>query len=89
MSDHPLVGEIRGRGLLAGIQLVVDKKTRQLPDPAAKWAPKVAAQARELGLIIRPLPSVSTLAVSPPLIISVDQIDYLVESIVKSLEVLE
>lgn len=88
LSDHPLVGEIRGRGLLAGVQLVTDKSRGQLPDPKDKWAQQAAARIRELGVIVRPLPSVATLAISPPLTITCEQLDTLVASIERSLDVL-
>lgn len=77
-DGHPLVGEIRGRGLLAGVQLVKDKINKQLPDPADKWPAKVSAAMRKMGVIVRPLPSVGTLAISPPLVITRDEIDQLV-----------
>lgn len=81
LGDHPNVGEIRGLGLLAGIQLVADKTSRSLHNPADKIAAKVAAEAHKLGIIVRPLPSVSTLALSPPLCISRNDIDTLVSNL--------
>lgn len=83
-GNHPHVGEIRGRGLLAGVQLVADKACKQMPDVADKWPLKVCQAARERGVIVRPLPSVGTLAISPPLTISRDEIDLLVEALVES-----
>jgi len=74
--DH--VGEIRGKGLLAGVQLVTDKANKTLPNPADKIPAKVCAAARKMGVIVRPLPSVGTLAISPPLTISRQEIDQLV-----------
>ncbi len=78
LDSNPYVGEIRGRGLLAGVQLVADKAQRRLPDAGDKWPLKVSNAVRELGVIVRPLPSVATLAISPPLTISREQIDTLV-----------
>lgn len=49
LSNHPLVGEISGRDLLEGVQLVTDKSSGQLPDSAAKWAQQAAEKIRELG----------------------------------------
>ncbi|WP_221800749.1 aspartate aminotransferase family protein [Oceanobacter mangrovi] len=82
------VGEIRGRGLLAGVQLVVDKANKTLPDPAAKWPLKVSQAVRQQGVIVRPLPSVGTLAISPPLIISRAEIDRLVDSLATAIKTL-
>ncbi|EAT10814.1 aminotransferase class III-fold pyridoxal phosphate-dependent enzyme [Bermanella marisrubri] len=81
LGDHKNVGEIRGRGLLAGVQLVKDKVNKELPDPADKWPAKVTAMMRKNGVIVRPLPSVGTLAISPPLVITRDEIDRLVSEI--------
>lgn len=86
VGDHPHVGEVRGVGLLAGIQLVADKATRQFYDPNEKIAAKVAAEAHKLGVIVRALPSVSTLALSPPLCISRDEIDQVVAAIAVAIQ---
>ncbi len=80
-EHHAHVGEIRGRGLLAGVQLVADKANKAMPNPADKWPLKVSQACRKLGVIVRPLPSVGTLAISPPLTISRDEIDQLVETL--------
>ncbi|WP_041590195.1 aminotransferase [Teredinibacter turnerae] len=82
---HPLVGEIRGRGLLAGIQLVTNKQTRELPAPAQKWPQMLAAAIRAEGVIVRPLPSVATLAMSPPFTITREEIDIVITAILKAL----
>jgi len=80
------VGEIRGKGLLAGVQLVKEKSSKTLPDPAEKWPLKVTTKARELGVVVRPLPSVATLAISPPLTISRQEIDELVAALKTAIE---
>jgi len=89
LGSHPLVGEIRGRGLIAGIQLVADKSTRTLPNAADKWPLKVANTCRENGVIVRPLPSVATLAISPPLVITKSEIDTLVSALRNAIDELE
>lgn len=77
-ADHPRVGEIRGRGMLAGIQLVQDKASRKLPDASLKWPLKVAQRVRKEGIIVRPLPSVGSIAISPPLNFSTSEVTSLV-----------
>ena len=68
-ADHPLVGEVRGRGLLAGVELVADR-TRKLPfDPGAKVAARVAQRAAEEGVIIRAMPHSDTLGFAPIVIL--------------------
>mgnify|MGYP002700156892 CR=1 FL=1 len=86
LGCHAHVGEIRGRGLLAGVQLVVDKTNRVLPDPAEKWPLKVSQACRALGVIVRPLPSVGTLAISPPLTITRQNIDQLVDNLKQAID---
>ncbi len=67
MQDHDLIGEIRGVGLIAGIELVADKASKTSFDPAAKVGAKIMALAEENGLLIRAMGDV--LAFCPPLII--------------------
>lgn len=87
-DDHPLVGEIRGQGLLAGVQLVSDKATKKMPNASEKWPHKVAASVRESGVIVRPLPTVNTIAISPPLTFTRSNVDTLIDALVEALKVL-
>ncbi|MEA2725220.1 MAG: hypothetical protein QOH59_2991 [Gemmatimonadales bacterium] len=48
------VGDVRGRGLLAGIEFVEDKSTRRPFPPAARFAESLAANALDLGLVVWP-----------------------------------
>jgi 4-aminobutyrate---pyruvate transaminase len=73
LADHPLVGEVRGVGLLTGIELVADKTTRKQFDPAGKVGAAVDRHARERGLITRFVGD--RIAFSPPLIITEPEID--------------
>ena len=72
-ADHPLVGEVRGVGLIGAIELVEDKATQRSFDPARKVAVRATKIAERHGLIMRALPG-DGLAFSPPLIISEDEI---------------
>ena len=49
LDDHALVGEIRGKGLYVGIEMVNDKKKKT---PAKEEVKKVQSQAKAMGLII-------------------------------------
>jgi 4-aminobutyrate---pyruvate transaminase len=71
-ADHPLVGDVRGVGLIAGIDIVADKKTRKLHDPARKVPAMLDRNAKKNGLILRFIGN--RIAFSPPLIISADEI---------------
>jgi 4-aminobutyrate aminotransferase len=71
-QKHPLVGHIRGKGLMVGIELVKDKKTKE-PNPAAR--DKIVQRAFEQGLLILGC-GASTVRLMPPLIVERDQIDF-------------
>ena len=76
LADHPLVGDVRGVGLIAGVELVADKATRRQFDPIGKVGAAVYEQARENGLIVRGIQY--TIAFCPPLIITPEQVHDLV-----------
>jgi len=76
--DHPLVGEVRGRGLIAALELVSDKTTgAAYPASVATTLQNACADA---GLIGRPVAG-TAFALCPPLIITEAQIDELVEKL--------
>jgi L-2,4-diaminobutyrate transaminase len=77
-DDHPLVGEVRGVGLLAALDFTADKATKALFDPVGKIGPKVSAAALEEGLIARAMPHGDILGFAPPLVISRDEVDEVV-----------
>ncbi len=53
-ADHPNLGDIRGRGLFVGLELVADRATKAPPDPALKLAPRIKAAAMARGLVCYP-----------------------------------
>ncbi|MEM7176909.1 MAG: aspartate aminotransferase family protein [Pseudomonadota bacterium] len=55
LGQHPHVGDIRGRGLFQGVELVEDRETRAPFDPSRKLAAKIKAAAFEAGLICYPM----------------------------------
>tara|TARA_R110002072_G_scaffold51389_11_gene137979 strand:+ start:228 stop:1619 length:1392 start_codon:yes stop_codon:yes gene_type:complete len=85
LLNLPLVGEVRGKGLIAAVQIVADKGRRELHDPALKIPHGIAATMRTKGVIVRPLPSIGALAISPPLTISKGEIDELVQALTDSI----
>jgi len=84
LADHPLVGDLRGIGLIAGVELAEDKSERRAFDPGKKMGFKVAAACLEAGLVVRPIPG-DVVAVCPPLIINESQIDALIEKLTRGL----
>ena len=84
-ADHPLIGDVRGVGLVAGLELVADKATKQPFDPTAKVAAGLVARAQAHGLMLRPLPG-DVVAFCPPLIITAAEIGLLLERFEKALD---
>jgi 4-aminobutyrate--pyruvate transaminase len=83
-AGHPLVGEVRGAGLIAAIELVADKSTGQAFGGAGIGA--YAQQAcQDYGLIVRAVAG-SSIALCPPLIITNAQIDEIMDKLEKALE---
>ena len=84
LADHPLVGEVRGVGMLGAIELVKDKQTRERY-PSDKAAGMICrGHCFENGLIMRAVGD--TMIISPPLVISKTEIDELVEKARKCLD---
>jgi adenosylmethionine-8-amino-7-oxononanoate aminotransferase len=78
LAEHPLVGEVRGRGLIAALELVSNKATGEgFPPSVAAYLTQACADA---GLIGRPVAG-TAFALCPPLIITETQIDELVEKL--------
>jgi adenosylmethionine-8-amino-7-oxononanoate aminotransferase len=50
-ADHPHVGDIRGRGLMHGIELVADRSSKAIFDPSRQVQARLSAHAMDLGLI--------------------------------------
>jgi adenosylmethionine-8-amino-7-oxononanoate aminotransferase len=82
----PHVGDIRQRGLMAGIELVQDKNTKEPYPLSARAGHRVATAARAKGLIIRPIGNV--LVLLPPLSTSVREIREMVRILKDSIMLL-
>ncbi len=65
IRELPIVGEVRSRGMMVGIELVADRQTRRPFDPARRVGHAVTLKARERGLMIRPLGDVVVLMPAP------------------------
>lgn len=83
-ADHPLVGEVRGVGLMAGVELVEDKATRKTFDPDVGVGSYCVQKGLERGVVLRALGD--TIAFSPPLIITESEIDVALDRFSKALE---
>jgi adenosylmethionine-8-amino-7-oxononanoate aminotransferase len=78
LSAHPNVGDIRQKGLMAGIEIVADRGTKERFPPERKTGQRVIRKAREKGIILRPLGDVIVLM--PPLSSTESEIEGLVEA---------
>ncbi len=83
-AAHPLVGEVRGVGLVAAVELVADKQAREPFDGQLGVGPHCARLALERGLVIRALGD--SLALSPPLIVQEAEIDLMLERFGQALD---
>jgi 4-aminobutyrate--pyruvate transaminase len=84
LSDHPLIGEVRGVGLVAAIELVATKDDgTQLKDPGQLGA-MVAKELQNNGVIVRNM--VDAIGFCPPMIINADQIGDLLRAVRVSLD---
>jgi len=74
-SDHPLVGEVRGKGLIGAVEFVAAHDPVKAFEPGEKIGARVTRACLERGLITRALPAADTIAFSPPFVISESEID--------------
>jgi len=79
VADHPLVGEVRGVGMLAAVELVKDKAERRFFEPQGKVGAAVAAACLERGMIARPMPHGDIVGFAPPLVLTRAEADRIVE----------
>lgn len=84
LSGHAHVGDIRGEGLLCAIEFVNDADTRTFFDPSRKIGAEVAAALLKEGVIGRAMPQGDILGFAPPLCISENEIDKVVDATVKA-----
>jgi adenosylmethionine-8-amino-7-oxononanoate aminotransferase len=83
ISEHRHVGDVRHCGLIAGVEIVRDKATREAYPYAAQVGAKICAAARRYGVILRPLADV--IVVMPPLMISMESLDRMMEAVERGL----
>ena len=88
LRSHEIVGDVRGLGLVAAIELVRDRASKELFDASAGVARRVWLAALEEGVIFRPLTG-DVLAMSPPLVISNEQIDMMVSALDRAISRVE
>ena len=77
LSELPMVGQVRGRGLIAAVELVKDKETRESFAVEQQVPRQVYDQCLAKGLLLR-VCGTHALAVCPPLVVTKEQIDEIV-----------
>jgi L-2,4-diaminobutyrate transaminase len=75
---HPLVGEVRGVGLLAALEFMADRDERRPFEAALKVGPRVSAAALQRGLIARAMPHGDILGFAPPFVTTRADVDEIV-----------
>jgi 4-aminobutyrate--pyruvate transaminase len=86
-ADHPLVGEVRGVGLVASVELAADKAAHKPFDAAVKAGPRLAKLAEGVGVILRAMVN-DSMGFSPPLIITEAEVDEMVARTGRALDAL-
>ena len=79
----PLIGDVRGNKFMMCVEAVKDKETKEIFEPDAKIGARITRHCQQRGLLVRPLGHMNVL--SPPLTLTRDQIDTLVETLRESI----
>jgi adenosylmethionine-8-amino-7-oxononanoate aminotransferase len=91
-AEHPHVGDIRGRGLFWGLELVEDRSTKQPFDPKLRMHARVKRAALEAGLMCYPMGGTidgargDHVLIAPPFIVEDAQLDELVDKLRASIQ---
>lgn len=92
LGEHPHVGDIRGRGLFMGVELVADRETKKTFDPEKTIHARVKREAMARGLMCYPMGGTidgrhgDHVLLAPPFIISDDELDQLVERLASAID---
>lgn len=92
LGEHPHVGDLRGRGLFRGIELVRDRATRAPFDPTAQLHARIKREAMARGLMVYPMGGTidgrlgDHVLLAPPFIVSDDELDAIVERLAQAID---
>jgi adenosylmethionine-8-amino-7-oxononanoate aminotransferase len=93
LEEHPAVGEVRGRGLMVGVEFVADRSSRRPFPRAARVAEAVLGAARERGVLVYMGTGNAdgvdgdTILLGPPFVITDDEMQRVAEVLAESIEV--
>jgi L-2,4-diaminobutyrate transaminase len=77
-DGHPLVGDVRGEGMLAAVEFVRDRDDRVFFDPQQKVGARIVAALLQRGVIARAMPQGDILGFAPPLCLTREEVDTIV-----------
>nr|WP_027056462.1 aspartate aminotransferase family protein [Mesorhizobium erdmanii] len=77
-AQLPIVGEVRGVGLMGAVEFVADRDNRKRFDPSLKIGARISKAAREMGLIARAMPHGDILGFAPPLVATKAEVEEIV-----------
>ncbi|CAB3727322.1 putative aminotransferase [Achromobacter animicus] len=92
LGEHPHVGDIRGRGLFMGVELVQDRASKQPFDPELTLHARIKREAMARGLMVYPMGGTldgrqgDHVLLAPPFIISDDELDQLTERLTGAID---
>jgi adenosylmethionine-8-amino-7-oxononanoate aminotransferase len=91
-GNHPLVGDVRGRGLFQGVELVADRAAKEPFDPALKLHARVKREAMARGLMVYPMGGTADgtrgdhVLLAPPFIVDASVVDAIVERLGEAID---
>ena len=91
-ANHPNVGDVRGRGLFVGVELVADRDSKQPLDPARRTHSRVKSEAMARGLLVYPMGGTvdgrqgDHILIAPPFISTAADIDRIVERLIPAVD---
>ncbi|CAN7764448.1 aspartate aminotransferase family protein [Mesorhizobium sp. LjNodule214] len=77
-AQLPIVGEVRGVGLMGAIEFVADRDNKKRFDPSLKVGARISKAARDRGLIVRAMPHGDILGFAPPLVATKAEVEEIV-----------
>jgi adenosylmethionine-8-amino-7-oxononanoate aminotransferase len=92
LGEHPHVGDVRGRGLFLGIELVADRAAKTPFDPALRLYSRIKGEAMQHGLLVYPTGGTMNghrgdhVLIAPPFIIEERQVDEIVDKVAAAID---
>lgn len=92
LSQHAHVGDIRGRGLFRGIEIVADRESKETFDPSRKIHAKIKREAMQRGLLCYPMGGTidgirgAHVLLAPPYVIKPAEIDMIVDRVASAID---